>query len=430
MSKATEQPGSGSGPANSTFRRRPVILPAVVVAVVVIGAAIAFKSLRSPAPPPAPSPEGAPQALQPPAHVVPRPIASTSEPVSAAPATPPAASVQGSAPSTEIPADPKQLLSSLAMLDGKEPITPDQAQRWKQSLQQLIHQGAASVPAIQQLLAQNQDVNYAGVSGAGQLGYSSLRGALLDALGQIGGPEATAAMLQTLQTSVYPTDIAAIAKTLEASAPGQYSGDVLNAVRLQLSLAAMDQLGSANVGPLFQLLAGANASGADVAADLAQYSGKWPYYASIALAGLPDNAGVPALIQMAQGAIGSNQAAAAQALAQIAPQNADALNTLIDLAKNDKLPDSILAQLAPFLGGRQYLLGLPADGVTPGYLTFHLANGNQDFAAYDTGNTLTAAQITQRISIIDQLLQAIPSTDSAAQDALQQQRAALAAKAK
>src|ERR1700733_7015973 len=47
----------------------------------------------------------------------------------------------------------------------------------------------ASVPAIQQFLAQNQDANYAGVSGADALGYNSLRSAMLDALAQIGGPE-------------------------------------------------------------------------------------------------------------------------------------------------------------------------------------------------------------------------------------------------
>jgi hypothetical protein len=41
---------------------------------------------------------------------------------------------------------------------------------------------------------------------------------------------------------------------------------------------------------------------------------------------------------------------------------------------------------------------------------------------------LTPPQITQRLSIIDQFLQAIPSTDTAAQDALQAQRNALAAK--
>src|SRR5208337_5596981 len=99
-----------------------------------------------------------------------------------------------------------QLVSSLTALDGKQPITADQAQKWKESLQRLIRQGPSSVPGIQEFLAQNQDVNYAGVSGAGALGFNSLRSAMLDALGQIGGAEATAAMLQTMQSSVFPSD--------------------------------------------------------------------------------------------------------------------------------------------------------------------------------------------------------------------------------
>jgi hypothetical protein len=57
-----------------------------------------------------------------------------------------------------------------------------------------------------------------------------------------------------------------------------------------------------------------------------------------------------------------------------------------------------------------------------------MADGNQDFSAFDSSGALTPPQITQRLSIIDQFLQASPSTDTAAQDALQAQRNALAAK--
>jgi hypothetical protein len=316
----------------------------------------------------------------------------------------------------------------LTALDGKQPITPEQAKKWKESLQQLIHQGASSVPAIQQFLAQNQDANFAGVSGADALGYSSLRSAMLDSLAQIGGPESTQAMLQTLQTSIFPTDIASLAKTLDAQAPGQYQQAILAAVRQQLSLGGMDQLGGANVLPLFQVLASEAGSGADISGDLAQYAQKWPFYSSIVLANLPDGAGVPSLIQMAQGTLPGNQAAAAQALAQIAPQNTDALNALLDLAKGGQVSDAILAQLAPYLGGRTSQLGPPTDVAAGGFLTFHMADGNQDFSAFDGSGALTQSQINQRISIIDQFLQAIPSTDPTAQDALQQQRTALSAR--
>ena len=324
--------------------------------------------------------------------------------------------------------DAKDLVANLASLTGKDPITPDQAQKWKESLHQLIGQGPSSVPAIQQLLTSNLDVSFAGVGGVGALGYNSLRSAMLDALGQIGGPDSTQAMLQVLQTSIFPTDIPTLASNLNAQTPGQYQQAILDAVRQQLNMGGMDQLGGANVLPLFQALAGEAASGANVTADLTQYAEKWPFYAAIALASLPDGVGVPSLEQIAQGIVPGNQAAAAQALAQLAPQNAEALNSLLDMAKNGQLSDSILAQLAPFLGGRQYQLGPPQDAGAGGVLTFHMANGNQDFSASDGGGTMTQPQIAQRISIIDQLLQAVPSTDTGTVDSLQEQRNILAGK--
>jgi len=405
-------------------------VPAVVIGVLIVVAALSYKTLQfsPPALPPPPRQSDA-TAARPEARPSVQPVnAEAGSGQTSASATAPLAAQLANAPASESIIDAKQLLATLAALDGKEPITAEQAQTWKESLQQLIHQGAASAPAIQQFLAQNLDANYAGVSGAGQLGYNSLRSALLDALGQIGGPEATAAMLQTLQTSIYPTDVATLARTLEAQAPGQFQHDILSAVRRQLSLAALDQLGGANVGPLYQVLAKSGASGGSVSGELAQYAEKWPYYSSIALASLPGNAGVPALIQMAQGTLAGNPAVAAEALAQLAPQNADALNTLVALAKNGQLNDSTLVQLAPFLGGRQYELSPPSGAAETGYLTFHMAGGNQDFSAYDGGNNLSAAQVTQCLSNIDQLLAAIPGTDSAAQDALQQQKTALTAR--
>jgi len=283
------------------------------------------------------------------------------------------------------------------------------------------------VPAIQQFLAQNQDANYAGVSGADALGYNSLRSAMLDALAQIGGPESTQAMLQILQSSVFPTDIATLAKTLDAQGSGQYQQAILDAARQQLNLAAVDGLGGANVLPLFQVLSGEAANGANVSSDLTQFAEKWPFYSSIALASEPDGAGIPSLVQIAQGTVPGNQAAAAQALAELAPQNPQAFSSLLDLAKSGELNDLILSQMAPFLGGREYVLGPPQDPTAAGYQTIHMAGGNQDFSSYDSSGTLTQSQITQRLSIIDQLLQAIPSTDPAAQDALQTQRNNLAA---
>jgi uncharacterized protein YoaH (UPF0181 family) len=415
-------------PKQAAPKQSPVV-PALILGILVIVAAGAYKVLRSSPqePPPAPTPaDSMTRSLSVPRPTVP-PTELHEQTDAIADATPTSAPAIAPPPSAP-PADPKDLISILSALTGKEPITAEQAQKWKESLQQLIRQGASSVPAIQQFLAQNLDANYAAVSGANALGYSSLRSAMLDALAQIGGPESTQAILQVLQTSIFPTDITTLAKTLEAQGPGQYQQAILDAVRQQLNLGALDQLGGANVLPLFQVMASEAASGANISSDLTQYAEKWPYYSAIALAGLPDGAGVSGLTQIAQGAVPGNQAAAGQALAELAPQNAQALASLLDLAKGGQLPDNVLAQLAPYLAGREYQLGPPPDPAAGGNLTFHMANGNEDFSASDVSGTLTQTQIAQRISIIDQLLQVIPATDLATQDALQGQRNALAAR--
>src|SRR5580658_7220902 len=225
MNKATQQPP----------QKKSLVVPALVVAVLVIVAALGYKGYQSnpPATPPSQIPDSGLYSTP-----VPQPaprLAEARENRRAPEITPQPAPPPPNPPPEAAPADPKDLVSGLAALDGKQPITPEQAKAWRDSLQQLIRQGPAAVPAIQQFLAQNQDANYAGVSGANALGYNSLRSAMLDALGQIGGPDATQAMLQILQSSVYPTDIATLARTLDAQGPGQYQQVILDAVRQQLN---------------------------------------------------------------------------------------------------------------------------------------------------------------------------------------------------
>jgi hypothetical protein len=179
------------------------------------------------------------------------------------------------------------------------------------------------------------------------------------------------------------------------------------------------------MGPLFQLLSSAAANGADVTADLAQYSAKWPYYAAIELASLPNSIGVSSLVQIAQDNTGGSQTAAAQALAELAPQNSQALSALLDMTRQGQLSDAELAQLAPYLGGRENQLDAGTNPSGTSTQGLHLANGNQDFLVSDLLNSLTPGQITQRLSVIDQLLQAIPAGDTQGQQALQQQKSAL-----
>ncbi len=152
-------------------------------------------------------------------------------------------------------ATPKQVVSeivSIASLTNE--VTHEQAEKFKADLTELIRQGPASVPAIQDYLDKNLDSNYGDVKGAEELGYNSLRHAMVDTLKQIGGPEAEGAMAHVLQTTAEPNEVAELAKNLEQMAPGQYRDQALQAATEALNMAYNGQLGS-NIerGPLFRV---------------------------------------------------------------------------------------------------------------------------------------------------------------------------------
>lgn len=419
--------GPGRGGRAPEPARKSIIFPTIVLALLLTGGAGAYLALTKSPPAPAPAPQTAVQPETQP--VIPRatPVTPNNSPPVTRNTAP---AFQTPAPIIAAPVDdrsPKELMASLTQIDGKKPVTPDQAQAWKQALQQLVRQGAAAVPGIQEFLAQNQDTNYAGLNGAGQLGFPSLRAGLIDALAQIGGAEATAAMLQILQSSTIPSDVAELAKGLGQAATGQYQQEFLAAVRQQLFLAQQPQSShDTDVGPLFQVLAAQAANGAQVAQDIQQYGSTWAFYSAITLANLPNGAGLPVLLQMAL-TPGGGQVVATDSLAQMALTNPQALATLLDMAKNGSASDFVLATVAPFLAGRQFVLPSAADQIPPGAPTqsIHMNSGNQNFLSWQVSNP---ALLNQQIAVIDQLLQAIPPDDANALQALQQQKAALAAK--
>jgi hypothetical protein len=385
--------------------------------IVLILAAIAYKKLQTP---PAPSGVANETAAREPSnahHSGAAHEAPTIEPLGSPP--PPPASVAEPAPSL---ADPKDLLAVLTGLDGRTPITATESQQWKQALAELVHEGTAAVPLIHGYLTNNQDVVYPS-AGLNSVGYPTLRAGLIDALSQIGGTNALEALTQTLQTTPYPTDLMALSKALDPLG-AQYEQEVLGAARQQLQVAGQGQLGDLDVGPLFQILGNEAVNGADIGADLQQAAGRWPYYTAITLANLPDGSGMTELIQMAQASGGSTQNPAADVLAELAGTNPLAQSTLLEMVKDNQVPDWMVARLTPFLGGAQYEVGQDQPPGATGFQTFHVAVGNQDFS-FSNPPSMSADQINQRINFIDQLMQALPAGGDA-QQALQQERATLA----
>jgi len=327
----------------------------------------------------------------------------------------------------------RELVASLASLDASRgPITREQAEEWKQRLGALVQQGAAGVGAIREFLEQNQELNFAAISGGELLGQSSLRGALIDALQQIGGPEARGLMLQTLQTTTLPSEIALLARCLEQQAPGQYRGEILNAANEVLSLAAQGELPSWDVGPLFQVLQ--NHGDVTTAAALEQLQSKWNYYAAMTLAGLPEGEGIPSLIRQVEEAAagkGTKRDLAFQVLAQVAMQYPDAAASLLEQARLNQIPDSAWRKIIAGLAGDQYGIGSPPNlnPITkslPGLKGYHVAVGNQNFYSLPLSATLPPDEINQRLVLLDQFRPFISS--SAAAEAWQKGRDSLSGK--
>lgn len=304
-------------------------------------------------------------------------------------------------------------------------MTPEQALQWKQNLQTLVQQGSAAVPAILEFLEKSVDFGF-GADGNAALGYSSARTAMLDALLQIGGTEGQGGLLQVLQNTADPREIALLAHSLEKLAPEQYRQESVSAAVQALSMAADGKLEGIDVAPLFQVIQ--NYGGVGAAGELEQAAKHWNYYATIGLGQLPDGAGIPALIQLAQGST-SAKGNALELLTQMSFQYPDARASLLEMARTDRIGPNLWRYLTPLLAGDQYYFEdsplqapLATGSQRPGGGS-HVVFGNQHFyTAYDLAN-LTPEQISQRTALIDELRSV--ASDPDAVKALQAARALL-----
>jgi hypothetical protein len=285
------------------------------------------------------------------------------------------------------------------------------------------------VPAIREFLERNQDLRFDGVNGGDLTGHPSLRAGLFDALQQIGGPEALELSLQTLRTTADPLEIALLARNMEQQAPGQYRQEALNAARETLALAVQDRPNIRDVAPLFQLFQ--TYGDANLLAELQSTLPRWNYYATMALAGLPGGEGIPTLIREVQdpAADTTTRNVALQMLAQGSAQTPEAGAALVEQARLNQISDYAWRQIAWVLGGDQYQFGSqlldnklpPPTG--PGVRTYHIEAGNQNFYTVPAGANLSADQVNQRRTLIDQLL-GVTSNPTAVQG-LQSARALL-----
>ena len=309
----------------------------------------------------------------------------------------------------------QQLLANLGGLDlSHGALTPEQVEFWKQEYGKLLKEGAGALPAIRQFMEKNVDLNFASVPGGDQLGASSMRMAMIDALRQIGGTDAQGVAAQLMQSTANPREIATLARDLEAAAPEQYREAALAAARAALAKAGANPA-AVDTGPLFEVFQ--KFGGAGAASDLELAAKKWNYYSPIALAALPDGTGVPTLARLAQntdGASGSSSRFAWQMIAQLAPQYPDASKALLEQVSAGRIPDSAWYGIASALSGVQAFygdsalttVGAPAGSTEP--KSYRIPSNQQTYRSYNVSGVWTPEQVQQQIALVDQLRAANP----------------------
>jgi hypothetical protein len=323
----------------------------------------------------------------------------------------------------------RQLVDSLVRLQPPDGVLTDQfATGWNENLQRLVQLGPAAVPAIQEFLAKDLDYVF-GAAGRQFLGYTSARAAMFDALAQIGGPQAVAAMASTLQTTADPQEIALLAQDLESLEPQKHNDEVLNAARQALALAGSHKHETADPAPLFEVFE--KYGGAAMASELVKSAGEWNYYATMALAQLPEGAGIPSLVQIAEDpkAASATREAALQMLAQASDKSSEARAALVAQARQNAISEFAWSILAPMLGGNQVGFVNSAfehpDGLPQlGGLRTTSTSDNQNF--FTVPGNLNSEQAGQRMTLMSELLAA--TSNSTAKELLQQWKDSLSAR--
>jgi hypothetical protein len=368
----------------------------------------------------------------------PPPPTESPQPLSQAPAANSTSSIRSSTPAAvpqpvaqpvrpEPTPETRQLVNSLVKLQPQNGVLSEEfAKGWKQNLQQLVQQGPAGIPAIQEFLANNLDYAF-GEPGRQMLGYSSARGAMFDALTQIGGPQAVSAMTGVLQSTADPREIALLAQDLEKLDPGQHQQDVVNAAEQALAMASTQKQGSADAAPLFEVLQ--KYGGAAVVAELENVTRQWGYYGPISLAQLPDGAGIPSLVQMANDpkVTVATRDAAYLSLAQVFDQSQEARSTLVEQAKANGFSEFAWRIMAPVLAGdRVEFLDSAFDNRqgAPQVAGVRSTSTSDNQRFFSVPVELSPTQINQRMGLIDEMLAA--TTDPIGLQVLQQSRSSLA----
>jgi hypothetical protein len=321
-------------------------------------------------------------------------------------------------------------LASLNVTNGT--LSIERANEWKQSLAQLERQPDA-VAAIGDFLNKNIDLNFEPGGNDVSLGAPTLRLAMLHSLENIGGSNAVALAAQTLQRTADPAELATLIRYLDRVEPENHRAAAVAAARETLALATTRDWDGRDVAPLFEILK--RFGGGDALAVIEKYANTWFDYAAITLLHWPDDAGIQALIRLAQNADGRltlGHEIYQRALAQVAVENAAAADALVEQTKQNKIDVNAWPAVGSALAGNTLhlakpLLEAPAPlAARPDTRKYHVSVGNQNFLEAMPPEKMERNEAGRRIRLVDRLLEA--TTNPAALDALENARISLAAR--
>ena len=233
--------------------------------------------------------------------------------------------------------------------------------------------------------------------------------------------------LEMMRQTAEPPEIALLAANLEQLAPDQpgWRAEALQAARESLTLAAAGPPKDQDVAPLFEVLN--RYGGASAVPDIVEATRHWNYYAPMALAQLPDSAGVPSLIRMAQE---QNGPIAFQLLTQLAGADREARRALLDLAGAKMIPPSAWPHLQPLLQGHQFHFSdsvFDESGDTAsldGMKMVHVAKGNQNYYLTTDATRFSKNHLDQQTALVDALAAVVE--DPGATTVLDEAKTALA----
>jgi len=294
----------------------------------------------------------------------------------------------------------------VAKVRETQALTPEGSNDISQLLPGLQAQGTAAVPAIRDLLNQVDD--------------RPSRLALFDLLQQIGGSEALDVSLEQLRRTTDPVEIATLGWALEQAVPGVYREEVLGAARETLEW-AMQIPGKTpdDMSPLFALLQAYG--GPDVVADLDRFKPRWWDYSLLTLAALPAGEGIPQLVALAS--VPSvppeyKPRLPFQMLAQASVAYPEAGVVLSELARTRQVPEEAWSLIGAALEGERLQFSQPFadDTQLPGPAAAGAhpeaplvrAHETRPVIVRDT-QPLAAAQRTQQLALIDELLKVTDS---------------------